>query len=84
MAMAASRSERSSDAGCKPICRTHAGTPCPMPAMKRPGKALPRVASSIAMTAGCRATAAATPRPTGTLRVVPSTVATEEMPPSWK
>ena len=47
-----------------PICSIHVCTPWPMPAMRRPGARFARVAISIAVMAGLRATAGRMPSPT--------------------
>ncbi len=63
-----------------PICSIHDCTPWPMPGRNRPGASSHRVAISIAVIAGFRATAGMMPIPTVSRSVVASAVAARLTP----
>ena len=63
-----------------PICSIHDCTPWPMPGRNRPGASSHRVAISIAVIAGLRATAGRMPIPTVSRSVVASAVAARLTP----
>jgi hypothetical protein len=68
------------DRGRTPICAIHSWTPWPMPGRKRPGARLHKVAISIAVIAGLRATAGRIPTPTFSRSVTASAVAARLTP----
>ena len=78
------RNARRGEGGAMPISARRAGSPAPMPARTRPGCTRARVASSMASTAGGRATADTTPSPTGIESVAASAVAAPVSPPELK